>query len=385
MVAVTMASDSGGGASEADLRQNMMKEIGDTTPVPVSLAFGAATGYLAVGTRTGQVMIWDTASSRLVAEWTPHAGERERLLRVASDMMDKAADDPFQALIMPTVVANRLSVYSVAFSPAEALLCTADASGSVQVRTLHGRYLTGWTPDQKATRWAGYCQDERVIASLNEGKGLMTYDVFTEQHSSVIPLGDRGFSWDSPFAVAPGAQLLAIADRDTISVHRAGQEPLSHPTAYWRDPKLLRIADESPDYGADSVRTLAWSGDQTVLATADSHGLIRRWAVGDRLRPVHACVPPVSGRVAWLGLRGGAFVAVVVVSDGRLALWDLAGEPVLLEDMGARAPQDVTVVTICETVNILIAGFNTGEIAIWYAGTGARVGSLHPVGASSSI
>ena len=298
-----MASDDASRAGETDLRQTFMNMISDPTPAAVSLAFSADGGYLAAGTRTGRVMIWDTGSSRLVAEWESHAGERERLLRVASEMLDKAAGDAFQALIVPTFIEGQLSVHSVAFSPAGALLCTADGSGSVQVRSLHGRYVTGWRPDHKVTRWAGYCRQDQVIACLNEGKGLLTYDVFTEQSSAVIPFADREFYWGSPFAVAPGAQLLAFADTEQLIVRRVGFEPLSHPTAYWRDSKLLRIADESTGYGSDSVRMLAWSADQTTLATADNSGLIRRWTIRGRLQPLDARVPPTSSQVVWLGLR----------------------------------------------------------------------------------
>jgi WD40 repeat protein len=373
-----MAADHDGRAGNTDLRQSMMDMISDPAPAPASLAFSADAVYLAAGTRTGRVMIWDTAGSRLVAEWESRAGERERLLRVASDMMVNAAEDPMQALIMPTFIAGSLSVHSVAFSPADALLCTADGTGTVQVRTLHGRYLTGWTPDHKVTRWAGYCRQERVIACLNEGKGLLTYDLFTEQYSAVIPFAGRALDWGRPFAVAPTIQLLATADSDELIVHRAGHEPFRYPTAYWRDPELAGLAGKSPEYGSDSVTKLAWSADGTTLATADNQGLIRLWTTQGRLQPLDALVPPARSRVCWLGPREPAFAAVILTDAGRLALWDLDGEPVLLEGTGAGTPGDVTAVAVRSSANVLAAGFNTGEITIWDAGTGSRTGSLHP-------
>ena len=119
-----------------------------------------------------------------------------------------------------------------------------------------------------------------------------------------------------------------------------------------------------------AVNSVSWRIDGNVLASASEDTTVRLWEMEN------------GGQIkSWAAHAGGAF-SVEYCRDGRVAtsgrdriakLWDGNGAALL----SFEAFNDLALeVTHCDETNRVIAGDYTGEVRIWNAADGARLGQL---------
>lgn len=119
-----------------------------------------------------------------------------------------------------------------------------------------------------------------------------------------------------------------------------------------------------------AVNSVSWRIDGNVLASASEDTTVRLWEMEN------------GGQIkSWAAHAGGAF-SVEYCRDGRVAtsgrdriakLWDGNGAALL----SFEAFNDLALeVTHCDETNRVIAGDFTGEVRIWNAADGARLGQL---------
>ena len=121
-----------------------------------------------------------------------------------------------------------------------------------------------------------------------------------------------------------------------------------------------------------AVTSLAWRGDSKLLATGCDDGQIRLWE-------------PENGSLvkAWPA-HGGGVAAIDFTRDGRLVsvgrdktpkLWKTDGS----QERAFEACADVGLaVSYCDETNRLVVGDWTGELRVFNAADGARIGTLDP-------
>ena len=119
-----------------------------------------------------------------------------------------------------------------------------------------------------------------------------------------------------------------------------------------------------------AVGSVSWRIDGNVLASASEDTTIRLWEMEN------------GGQIKSWGAHGGGAFSVEFCRDGRLVssgrdriakLWDQNGGAILnfeaFNDLALQA-------THCDETNRVIAGDWTGEVRVWNAADGARIGQL---------
>ncbi len=119
-----------------------------------------------------------------------------------------------------------------------------------------------------------------------------------------------------------------------------------------------------------AVTSVSWRIDGNVLASASEDTTIRLWEMEN------------GGQIKSWGAHGGGVFSVEYTRDGRIVstgrdkvtkLWD--GNGAALKDFEAFSDLALQV-THCDETNRVIAGDWTGEIRVWNAADGIRIGQL---------
>jgi len=119
-----------------------------------------------------------------------------------------------------------------------------------------------------------------------------------------------------------------------------------------------------------AVTSVSWRIDGNVLASASEDTTIRLWEMEN------------GGQIKSWGAHGGGVFSVEYTRDGRIVssgrdkvtkLWD--GNGAALKDFEAFSDLALQV-THCDETNRVIAGDWTGEIRVWNAADGTRIGQL---------
>lgn len=119
-----------------------------------------------------------------------------------------------------------------------------------------------------------------------------------------------------------------------------------------------------------AVTSVSWRIDGNVLASASEDTTIRLWEMEN------------GGQIKSWGAHGGGVFSVEYTRDGRIVssgrdrvtkLWD--GNGTALKDFEAFSDLALQV-THCDETNRVIAGDWTGEVRVWNAVDGARIGQL---------
>lgn len=121
-----------------------------------------------------------------------------------------------------------------------------------------------------------------------------------------------------------------------------------------------------------AVTSVSWRIDGNVLASASEDTTVRLWEMEN------------GGQIKSWGAHGGGVFSVEFCRDGRLVtsgrdkvtkLWD--GNGGALKDFEAFSDLALQA-THCDETNRVIAGDWTGEIRVWNAADGVRIGALTP-------
>jgi len=196
--------------------------------------------------------------------------------------------------------------------------------------------------------------DQRLVTLGGPQKVVRIYSLETGEKVHDLA---KHTDWILAAAFSPDGALVATADRSGNVV--------AWEAATGRDYLAL------PAHPA-AVTSLAWRGDSNVLATGCDDGQIRLWELenGTQVK-------------AWPA-HGGGVAALDFTRDGRLVstgrdktpkVWTADGA----QERGFEASADVGLATaFCDETNRLVAGDWTGELRVFHAADGARIGTLDP-------
>ena len=184
---------------------------------------------------------------------------------------------------------------------------------------------------------------EKIVRVYNTATGELAYEC--KKHTD----------WIYSLEFSPDGVLLATSDRNGglhVWEAQTGRE-------------YLTLAGHT-----GAVTSVSWRIDGNVLASASEDTTIRLWEMEN------------GGQIKSWGAHGGGVFSVEFCRDGRLVssgrdrvtkLWD--GNGGALKDF--EAFNDLALhATHCDETNRVIAGDWTGEIRIWNAADGVRIGQL---------
>ncbi len=201
-------------------------------------------------------------------------------------------------------------------------------------------------------RAADISADQSLIALGGPGKIVRVYNTSTGELAYECR---KHTDWIYSVEFSPDGVLLATSDRNgglMVWEAHTGREylVLSGHTA--------------------AVTSVSWRIDGNVLASASEDTTIRLWEMEN------------GGQIKSWGAHGGGVFSVEYCRDGRIVstgrdkvtkLWD--GNGVALKDF--EAFNDLALQTThCDETDRVIAGDWTGEIRVWNAADGARIGQL---------
>jgi len=184
---------------------------------------------------------------------------------------------------------------------------------------------------------------EKIVRVYNTATGELAYEI--KKHTD----------WIYSLEFSPDGVLLATADRSGglyVWEAHTGRE-------------YLTLAGHTA-----AVTSVAWRIDGNVLASASEDGTIRLWEMEN------------GGQIKSWGAHGGGVFSVEFCRDGRLVssgrdrvtkLWD--GNGGALKDFEAFTDLALQA-THCDETNRVIAGDWTGEVRVWNAADGVRIGQL---------
>ena len=194
--------------------------------------------------------------------------------------------------------------------------------------------------------------DQTLVALGGPGKVVRVYSTATGELAYECK---KHTDWIYSLEFSPDGVLLATADR-------------SGGLLVWEAQTGREYLTLTGHTGA--IHSVSWRIDGNVLASASEDTTVRLWEMEN------------GGQIkSWAAHGGGAF-SVEFCRDARLVtsgrdrvakLWDANGGALLsfeaFNDLALEA-------THCDETNRVIAGDYTGEIRVWNAADGARIGSL---------
>ena len=194
--------------------------------------------------------------------------------------------------------------------------------------------------------------DQTLVALGGPGKVVRVYSTATGELAYECK---KHTDWIYSLEFSPDGVLLASADRSGGLLVWEGQTGREYLTLVGH---------------TGAINGVSWRIDGNVLASASEDTTVRLWEMEN------------GGQIkSWAAHGGGAFSVEFcrdarIVTSGRdrvAKLWDANGGALLsfeaFNDLALEA-------THCDETNRVIAGDYTGEIRVWNAADGARIGSL---------
>ncbi len=199
---------------------------------------------------------------------------------------------------------------------------------------------------------ADISSDQMFVALGGPGKVVRVYSTQTGEIAYEVT---KHTDWIHSLEFSPDGVLLATADRSGgLFVWEA-----------FTGREYLNLVGHK-----GAVDVVSWRIDSNVLASASADRSVKLWEMegGGNIKSWDAHVGGVSGMEF---VRDGR---IVTCGRDRVAkLWDQNGTQLLaFEALGDLALQ----VTHCDETNRVIAGDWTGEVRVWNAADGTRIGSL---------
>jgi len=199
---------------------------------------------------------------------------------------------------------------------------------------------------------ADISSDQKLVALAGPQRVVRIYATETGQLLHEIR---KHTEWVTSMEFSPDSVLLATGDRNGGLFVWEG----------WTGREYLAL----PGHTA-AITDVSWRGDSNVVASSSEDATIRLWEMEN------------GGQVKNWAAHGGGALSVDFTRDNRLfscgrdntpKLWDQNGaQQIAFEAFGDLAMR----ATFCNETNRAISGDWTGEIRVWNAADGARVGQL---------
>lgn len=342
-----------------------------------AVAFSADGELLATASTDGSARLWDTRVGQQRAHLTGHAGGSTGVA-FSPDGATVATTGADGSTRLWNVAASRQQtlpghtgpVLSVAFSPDGRTLASASADGSVRLREgTTGRARRSLVTESGRVLAIAFAPDGALIASVGDDQVVQLWNPVTGQEVGRLarpgPVSRIAFSpdgkrlatagddrvirlWDTADArsALPGA--LPAEPRYTLRGHTDSIQSV----AFSPDGSLLasagldgdaRLWDLARGNGytrvlpghAGPVRSVAFSPDGSALATAGADGTVRVWPVTADDEPLVLPAHSVSTYAAEFSPDGSQLVAVGEGTPAQVSLWRMPqGAPL-------RSPADV--------------------------------------------
>jgi WD40 repeat protein len=199
---------------------------------------------------------------------------------------------------------------------------------------------------------ADISSDQTLIAMGGPGRVIRIYTTETGQLLHEIR---KHTDWVTTLEFSPDSVLLATGDRN------GGL----HVWEGWTGREYLTLKGHTA-----AISSVSWRSDSNILASSSEDSTIQMWEMEN------------GSQVKNWGAHGGGALGVEFTRDGRLfscgrdnvsKIWDQNGA----QQLAFEAFGDVALrVTFCDESNRAIAGDWNGEIRVWNAADGVRVGQL---------
>lgn len=288
-----------------------------------------------------------------------------------------------------------------AMSPNSQWVVSGDVSGAIRVWGAKGEHIQKneyklWDGTVKDASWSG---DSTRIVAAGDGKQTSACAIIWDTGSKTgevaghtKPINSISFRSQRPFRVATGSEDFTVITHEGPPFKSAGTHQTHSnfvnvvrysPDGEWlvsagSDSKIcLYIGKEGkfekefakPDGITGSIWALAWSPDSTRFVTAGGDRKVRVW---DRESASQACERLVGAGaledqqigVAWIS----ATCVISTCLDGRLLVWDVAGDGALTLASTVDGTQG--------PLECIASDAKTGTIA--YGGSDGTVGILPP-------
>ena len=199
---------------------------------------------------------------------------------------------------------------------------------------------------------ADISSDQTLIALGGPQRVVRIYSTDTGQLMHEIR---KHTDWVTTLEFSPDSVLLATGDRNGGLFVWEG----------WTGREYLTLNGHTA-----SVTSVSWRSDSNIVASSSEDGTIRLWEMEN------------GGQVKNWGAHGGGATCVEFTRDGRLfscgrdhvaKLWDQnGGQQLAYEAFGDLALR----ATFCDETGRAISGDWNGEIRVWNAADGVRLGEL---------
>lgn len=199
---------------------------------------------------------------------------------------------------------------------------------------------------------ADISSDQTLIALAGPQKVVRIYATDTGQLMHEIR---KHTDWVTALEFSPDSVLLATGDRNGGLFVWEG----------WTGREYLTLKGHTA-----GITSVSWRSDSNIVASSSEDATIRLWEMEN------------GGQVKNWGAHGGGALSVEFTRDGRLfscgrdriaKLWDQNGGQQIAYEAFADLALDAT---FCDETARAISGDWTGEIRIWNAADGARLGQL---------
>jgi WD40 repeat protein len=194
--------------------------------------------------------------------------------------------------------------------------------------------------------------DQSLVAVGGPGKVVRVYSTATGELAYEIV---KHTDWIYSLEFSPDSVLLATSDR-------AGG---LHVWESYTGREYLTLNGHK-----GSVNTVSWRIDSNVLASASTDASIKLWEMEN------------GGNIKSWNAHGGGTQSMEFCRDGRVVscgrdkvtkIWDQNGKQLLAFEAFADLALQVS---HCDETNRVIAGDWTGEVRVWNAADGTRIGNL---------